>query len=288
VIRDFATANSPELRSRVEAHLASPDRQPVGLRPASTVMLVRDGSTGIEVFMLQRVATMEFAPSTMVFPGGGVDGRDHADQLPWAGPDSLEWALRLGSDKAGARMLVVAAVREVFEECGVLLASVTPGGPLFDVSGESWQAARQGLVARELSLCELLIERGLVLRSDLLRAHAHWVTPEFHSKRYDTRFFVARMPPAQTADDKSTEADVAGWFAPADVLAAYEAGEAILLPPTVVCLQDLARFSTAAACFDHTPVIRTVEPTLQTLEDGSVVVRVDLNGRPQEHYLDDD
>jgi len=288
VIRDFATGNSPELRSRVEAHLACPERAPVALRPASTVMLVRDGTAGVEVFMLQRVATMEFAPSTMVFPGGGVDGRDHADRLPWAGPDSLEWALRLGSDKAAARMLVVAAVREVFEECGVLLASATPDGPLFDVSDESWQAARQGLVARELSLCALLIARGLVLRSDLLRAHAHWVTPEFHSKRYDTRFFVARMPRAQTADDKTTEADIAGWFAPADVLAAYEAGRAILLPPTVVCLQDIAGFSTAAEFFAYTPVIRTIEPTLATLEDGTVVVRADLNGRPQESILDDD
>ena len=93
-------------------------------------MLVRDADSTVEVFMLRRVSQMAFAPSTMVFPGGGVDDRDGDEGLPWAGPSPVQWGARLGCSAAEAQMFVAAAIREVFEECGVLLAGPSAGGPL--------------------------------------------------------------------------------------------------------------------------------------------------------------
>jgi 8-oxo-dGTP pyrophosphatase MutT (NUDIX family) len=245
-------------------------------------MLVRDGEEGLELFLLKHVGLMGPAPTTVLLPGGGVDGRDSDDALPWAGPDPFEWAIRLGTDTKGARMLVVGAVREVFEECGVLLASVEEQGPLLDVDEQEWRAAREGLVARELSLCALLVQHGLVLRSDLLRAHAHWVTPEFEPKRYDIRVFVAKMPDRQTAVVKTGDPEAAGWFTPASTLAAHDAGEVVLTPTARICIEDAERFTTADEFFDYTPVIRVIEPRLVEADNASIVLRVDTDGRPDD------
>ncbi|HEU5143627.1 MAG TPA: NUDIX hydrolase, partial [Dermatophilaceae bacterium] len=144
---------------------------------ASTVMLVRDGDRGTEVFMLRRVAGMAFAANMMVFPGGGVDPRDGEPHLPWSGPSPAEWAVRLRCTDAEAQMYVAAAVREVFEECGVLLASATPDGRLADVSDPRWRGIRDGLINRELSLHQVLEDEGLLLRADLIHVKAHWLTP---------------------------------------------------------------------------------------------------------------
>ena len=153
-------------------------------------MLVRDraGGTGspVEVFMLRRVASMDFAPRMMVFPGGGVDvrGREtHTCRGPGRRPSV--WAAELGCGEDCGAELVIAAVREVFEECGVLLAgrtrtawSPTSAAALAGASGPP-------CCPGETSLAQMLIRRGLVLRSDLLSARAHWVTPEFEHRRYD-------------------------------------------------------------------------------------------------------
>ena len=297
VIRDFSTGNTPALRATAEAWLAGERGAPATTRPASTVMIVRDarpedtddtdssnGAGGVppqrgpvEVFLLRRVASMAFAPSTMVFPGGGVDSRDGVE-VPWSGPRVLEWSLRLGADEDSTRMLVVAAVREVFEECGVLFASAAVEGPLVDVSTPEWAAIRAGLVARELSLSDVLREHDLCLRTDLLRAHAHWVTPTFETKRFDTRFFVALMPEGQAIDGETSEADHSGWMDPGAVLADYAAGQAVLLPPTLVCLEDLATAGSAAEFFAQEPVIRRIMPELVVDDSGAAVMRVDFGG----------
>ncbi len=289
MIRDFSTGNTPALRATAEAWLTGEHGDPVSVRPAATVMIVRDAAerdaiggspaagSPVEVFLLRRVASMAFAPSTIVFPGGGVDSRDGVE-LPWAGPGVREWSVRLGADEDSTRMLVVAAVREVFEECGVLFASTTEDGPLVDVSSPEWQQVRAGLVARELSLSDVLLRHGLCLRTDLLRAHAHWVTPVFEPRRFDTRFFVALMPEGRAIDGDTSEADHAGWFDPAAVLADYADGRAIVLPPTLVCLEDLARVGSAAEFFAQEPVIRRIMPELVVDDSGNAVMRVDFAG----------
>ncbi|SDP66215.1 hypothetical protein SAMN04489867_3356 [Pedococcus dokdonensis] len=276
VIREFPIADSPSLRARADAWLASPDPAgPVVPKRAATVMFVRDGDAGVEVFMLRRVATMEFAPRMMVFPGGGVDPRDADAALPWAGPSPAEWAALLEVDEPTARVLVAAAVREVFEESGVLLAGRSADEVVSDVSGEHWHEQRRRLLDREASLSEVLEEHGLVLRSDLLGYRAHWITPEFEARRYDTRFFSAAVPEGQRADDDTTEADVADWVRPAELLQAWRDGQALMLPPTVVAVEEVAAATSAAGFIAETPVIAPVQPELVDTGDG-LVMRADL------------
>jgi len=225
--------------------------------------------------MLRRSSTMEFAPRMMVFPGGGVDPRDADPSLPWAGPTPAEWGRLLIADEATARELVVAAVREVFEECGVLLAGPDVDSVVGDVSGPAWQAEREALLSRELSLAEMLIGRGLVLRSDLLRARAHWITPEFEPKRYDTRFFAALLPAGQIADDKTSEVDHADWADPVRLLEDYASGSALMLPPTVVCVEQVA-VAASVAEFLATEVHMTPITPVPVQVDDAVVLRCTL------------
>jgi 8-oxo-dGTP pyrophosphatase MutT (NUDIX family) len=230
---------------------------------------------GVDVFMLRRSSTMEFAPRMMVFPGGGVDPRDADPGLPWAGPLPADWGKLLMADEATARELVVAAVREVFEECGVLLAGPDVESVVGDVSGRSWQAERAALLSRELSLAQMLIGRGLVLRSDLLRARAHWVTPEFEPKRYDTRIFAALLPAGQLADDKTSEADHADWTDPARLLQDYASGSALMLPPTVVCVEQAAAAASVAEFLATEVYMAPIIPVPVQIED-AVVIRCTL------------
>ena len=238
-----------------------------------------DGSaanvSAVDVFMLRRVATMAFAPRMMVFPGGGVDPRDADPDLPWAGPSPAEWGRTLVADEATARELVVAAVREVFEECGVLLAGADAHAVVGDVSGPQWQAERAALLTHEVSLAQVLIGRGLVLRSDLLRARARWITPEFEPKRYDTRFFAALLPVGQIADDQTSEADHADWADPARLLQDYASGSVLMLPPTVVCVEQLAAAS-SAGCFLAADVLLAPITPVITRTDEAVVIRCSM------------
>jgi len=225
---------------------------------------------GVDVFMLRRVATMAFAPRMMVFPGGGVDRRDADPDLPWAGPSPAEWGRTLDADEATARGLVVAAVREVFEECGVLLAGPDAGSVVGDVSGPQWRAEREALLSREVSLAQMLIRRGLVLRSDLLRARAHWITPEFEPKRYDTRFFAALLPAGQIADDQTSEADHADWTDPARLLEDYATGSALMLAPTVWCVEQVAAAASAVEFLAAEVHMAPITPVLMQTDDAVV------------------
>lgn len=276
MLRDFPVSESPSLRARIDAWLADPDPSSApDPRLAATVMFVRDGAAGVEVFMLRRVATMAFAPRMMVFPGGGVDTRDAEAHLPWAGPSPAEWAQLLRVDEARARELVAAAVREVFEECGVLLAGPSDDAVVDDVDSDHWREQRRRLLDREASLSEVLVEHGLVLRSDLLGYRAHWVTPVFEARRYDTRFFTAAVPAGHRADDETTEADLATWVRPAELLQAWRDGEALMLPPTVVAVEEVAAASSAAEFIAERPVVETVQPELVDTGSG-VVLRATL------------
>ena len=244
-------------------------------RTAATVMLVRDGASGVEVFMLRRVASMAFAPSMWVFPGGGVDPRDDAADLPWAGPSAAEWATRFGCDEGLARSLVAAAVREVFEECGVLLAGPQADSVVADLRDPEWDVERAALLSRGQSLAEMLLRRGLVLRSDLLSVKAHWVTPEFEPRRYDTWFFAALLPEGQIPDDDTSEADVADWVVPADLLGEYAAGSAGMLPPTIVTVESVGAATSAAGFLASGGSALPVMPELLE-RDGQAVMRVRL------------
>jgi 8-oxo-dGTP pyrophosphatase MutT (NUDIX family) len=243
------------------------DAEPAAPRRASTVVLLRPAGPTFEVYVIRRAATMAFAPSLYAFPGGGVDPRDEAVQPAWAGPSPEQWAVRLGLAVAQARAVVCAAVREVFEESGVLLAGPDASTVVGDVSGAGWEAARQALVARELGFAELLTERALVLRSDLLVPWARWLTPEFEPRRYDTYFFLARLPQRQVTRDVGGEADHSLW-APPDTLAGP--GHA-MLPPTRVTLHQLTAYPDVAAAMaaaDGRDARSVIMPSIQLGPDG--------------------
>lgn len=236
---------------------------------ASTVMLVRDDVGPLEVFMLRRVGSMAFAASMHVFPGGGADRRDAEDELPWAGPSIAEWAEVLETDEASARMLVAAAVREIFEETGVLLASpVDDEGGAPDLDPATTADLRARLVAHEIGFGEVLLEHHLVLRSDLLRYRAHWITPEVEPRRYDTRFFVAAVPAGQAPDGDTSEADVSEWVRPQAVLDAFADGDLLLMPPTIVCLEQLAEESTVSGALAQDVAVAPIMPELVITDAG--------------------
>ncbi|MFJ3094042.1 NUDIX hydrolase [Streptomyces hydrogenans] len=235
----------PEWPDRIRA-LAAGELVPVTPRRAATVLLLRDADTGPEVHMLRRRTSMAFAGGAYAYPGGGVDPRDE-QPVRWAGPALEEWAERLGlDDPAQAQAVVCAAVRETFEEAGVLLAGETPDTVVGDTTGEDWERDRRALVAHELSFADFLDRRGLVLRSDLLGAWARWITPEFEQRRYDTWFFVALLPAGQRTRDVSGEADRTVWTRPADAAAGYDRGELTMMPPTIATLRALQPCATAA------------------------------------------
>ncbi|MFC9484565.1 NUDIX hydrolase [Streptomyces hydrogenans] len=235
----------PEWPDRIRA-LAAGELVPVTPRRAATVLLLRDADTGPEVHMLRRRTSMAFAGGAYAYPGGGVDPRDE-QPVRWAGPALEEWAERLGlDDPAQAQAVVCAAVRETFEEAGVLLAGETPDTVVGDTTGEDWERDRRALVAHELSFADFLDRRGLVLRSDLLGAWARWITPEFEQRRYDTWFFVALLPAGQRTRDVSGEADRTVWTRPADAAVGYDRGELTMMPPTIATLRSLQPCATAA------------------------------------------
>lgn len=249
---------------------------PVTPKDAATVVLVRDGAAGIEVFLLRRVVGMAFAGGMTVFPGGGVDPRDADASVAWAGPPPDWWATRFGCSAGLATALVCAAVRETFEESGVLLAGPGPDEVVVDTAG--YAAARRDLERRNHSLAEFLTGAGLVLRADLLRPWANWVTPAEEPRRYDTRFFLAELPAGQAADGVTTEADHAGWRRPAQAIDDWRAGRRGLLPPTWMTLADLAEFDTVGTAMAATRSIEKVVP--KVIRDGSVI-RVVLPGDPR-------
>lgn len=219
-------------------------RQPAHPRDAATVVLLRAGHHGPEVYLLRRQVSMEFAGGMCVFPGGGVDPRDFDAEMRWAGPSPAVWARRLGTDEELARALVCAAVRETFEESGVLLAGGSPDDVVADTTGEDWERDRGALETRELAMGDFLARRGLVLRTDLLGAWDGWLTPVFEPRRYRTWFFVALLPEGQRTREVSTESASVSWLPAREAASRAGSGEVAMLPPTYLTCLEVGRHQT--------------------------------------------
>ncbi|HEV8623467.1 MAG TPA: NUDIX hydrolase [Acidimicrobiia bacterium] len=240
----------------------------VEVQPAATVMLVRDAGErrggSLEVLMLRRHPESVFAADAWVFPGGRVDDGDGAGMPLGAGPSDEEASAALGLPSGGLAYWVAAA-RECFEEAGILLARHADTGVWLDTSSE-WSAARLARHRRDVhagaaSLGVVLEAEGLVL--DLSGVHyvSHWITPPGRTaRRFDTRFFVAAVPPGQVASHDATETVESLWITPADALARGAVGEIVLVIPTIANLQALAQFSSteelvaSARAIGHVPV----------------------------------
>ncbi|MEM7268263.1 MAG: NUDIX hydrolase [Pseudomonadota bacterium] len=234
---------------------------PAPTRLAATILLVRDGPNGAEIGMVARNAKMDFAGGALVFPGGSVDEGDRAARSVSDGVEGL-------SDEAAA--LRAAAIREAFEECGVLLArrggALVSGAEAADLVA-SW---RRRLEAREVGIAEMAAAEGLMLASDLIAPFAHWITPEAERKRFDTHFLIAEAPAGQALSYDGGEAVDAVWTTPEAAMAAARAGERALMFPTWLNLQVLAGAENAAEALAkaaaHPPV--SVMPTLTRADAG--------------------
>jgi 8-oxo-dGTP pyrophosphatase MutT (NUDIX family) len=253
-----APAIGDRIAQRV-ADLAAGRAVPAEPRDAATVMVLRQAADGVEVLMLRRTAAMKFAPGAYVFPGGSVDAADFSAEIGWQGPDPAEFGSRLGAPPELARALVCAAVRETFEESGVLLAG-PPDGTLAAPSGESWEADRVAMTSGTLTLAQLLSRRGLVLRADLLVPWARWITPEAELRRFDTCFFAAALPAGQLATGHQAEADKSAWLRPADAIEAAKAGTISLLPPTATTLNEFTQCGDLADILGQRRAVQPIEP----------------------------
>ena len=265
--------NEPRMvgtRVRVPAPLAQRARELAAGRltppvptDAATVILLRQRS-GVEAYLLRRIRALEFAPGACVFPGGSVDAEDADPDIGWAGPSPADVADRLSTSPERARALVCAAVRETFEESGVLLAGPSPPAPAVLVDDSAALARdRHALLTGTTSFGELLGRWGLMLRADLLVPWTRWLTPEASRRRFDTWFFAAALPPGQTAaleapaerqdqgephhgETGPGESDQGTWVRPAGALESARTGEITLLPPTAVTLGELARYDSVS------------------------------------------
>jgi 8-oxo-dGTP pyrophosphatase MutT (NUDIX family) len=234
----------------------------VPVRDAATVVLLRDGvdGAGIEAWLLTRVSQMVFAAGVTVFPGGRVDDAD-AD-LPFSSTASTDVAARFGCDERLARALLGAAVRETFEETGVLLS--VPSADLSEL--------RADVEDGRLAFGDLLREHGLSVDAEGLRPWARWVTPVGEVRRYDTRFFVGALPPGAEAQDVTTESSAAAWVGVGDALEQAQRGERVMLPPTLATLASLVPHPTVASALDAAGArsMDAIRPQLRITDGGDV------------------
>jgi 8-oxo-dGTP pyrophosphatase MutT (NUDIX family) len=234
-------------------------KPPPPARPAATVLLLRDGEAGLEVFMVVRHRAIEFASGALVFPGGRVEEGDRA----------IAAATAPGAPLGDFR---IAAIRETFEECGVLLArpvgaeALLDGGRLAVIEAAHRAALNRGELAWE----HLLASEALVPAADALVHFAHWVTPASRPKRFDTQFFLAAAPPDQLAVHDGDESVDSVWIRPAQAVAETDAGLRKLVFATRKNLEKLARFASVAEAMEAAAAARvvTVQPEMIRTEAG--------------------
>jgi 8-oxo-dGTP pyrophosphatase MutT (NUDIX family) len=238
-------------------------KTPVPARPASTVVILRDGAIGVEVFMVVRHREIDFASGALVFPGGKVDAQD-------AGTGWTELAAE--APPAPDRSYFVAAGRETFEEAGLVLARRRGATDLVDAATADRLVAahRARLLRGEVSFGDIVRGEGLTLALDMMVPFAHWITPEPVPKRFDTHFFLVAAPVSQLGAHDGSESVEGFWIPPQQALAEAEAGRRTLVFATRMNLTKLARYSTVAEAVAATragPVV-TVIPQVKRTPEG--------------------
>lgn len=242
---------------------------PVPIRPASTVLLLRDGTVGLEVFMVRRHHEIDFASGALVFPGGKVTGRDS--------DATLDGLVRGDGGMTVDKRFAVAAVREAFEEAGILLAreigadATLPAARLRQL--EPW---RRRLERDEVGMADFLESARLELALDLLQPFAHWITPAVLAKRFDTWFFLAPAPMDQIGRHDGSESVDSLWIRPLEAIAEADAGRHTIVFATRMNLTKLGRSRTVAEAIAAARRNRivTVEPLLDPTAAGEPVLRI--------------
>jgi 8-oxo-dGTP pyrophosphatase MutT (NUDIX family) len=239
---------------------------PVDPAPASTVILLRDSSSGPEVLMLVRHAKSEFLPDNYVFPGGRVEAEDHELAERVAGLSRTEASARLGTVPPDRALgFFVAAIRETYEESGILLARRRGRTELLDAASAAGLARHRLEVQEgEASFRDLVLREDLVLAAELLSVHAHWITPEMSPIRFDTIFFAAQTPAGQKALADGVELTDHVWLRPEQALADFRAKRRQMIIPTWANLETLCGFGCAADALAASR-LRPVVPILPTM-----------------------
>lgn len=261
-----------------------PERVPVPVLDAATVMLLRDGPDGIEVCMMRRNPASGFVGGAHVFPGGAVDAADRSPDAARScrGLDDA-MASRLAGQPAGGLAFWVAAIRETFEEAGILLARDADGRPvsfgLPDVAAR-FAGHRRAVDTGAATLVEVCRREDLTLDAGALSLFSRWVTPLGAPRRYDTRFFVAVAPDGQEARHDDRELVDTAWLTPAEALRRHRAGEIVLILPTERSLEALARFERAADVVAHAQRAAMASEGIAMVPEGPDGVRITLPGDP--------
>ena len=246
--------------------MADPKRSVAIPRPAATVVILRDGREGVEVFMVVRHHEIDFASGALVFPGGKVDEAD---------ADPAWGELAPSAAAAPDRAFMVAAARETFEEAGLVLARRGDGADMVgaEEAHRLVEAYRARLVSGDTTFLELVRREGLRLAADLMVPFAHWITPESQPKRFDTHFLLVSAPVEQLGAHDGSESVEGFWIAPRQALRDADAGTRTLLFPTHMNLLKLARYASVAeavAVARTTPVV-AVMPRAERTATGRVL-----------------
>lgn len=232
--------------------------------PSATIMMLRDGPQGLEVFMVVRHHQIDFASGALVFPGGKADPQDY--------DPALLAHLDGAAADADMRAIQVSAIREAFEECGILLARTEGAAGLVDARRlVELEPYRTSLHSGASSLRAFVENERLRLACDQLVHFAHWITPEMMPKRFDTHFFLAVAPADHLAVHDGHESVDSVWIRPADALAQAAAGTRTIIFPTLRNIEKLAAFDTVAAAVAGAraaPVVRVL-PWTERRADGT-------------------
>jgi 8-oxo-dGTP pyrophosphatase MutT (NUDIX family) len=247
-------------------------------RPAATVMTIRDRPKGYEILMLRRNLRSDFVGGAHVFPGGGVDDADGETDRQVYGLTDVDASRRLNVERGGLAFYV-AALRELFEEAGLLIACDAQGTPVSfsDPDDVKRMAAhRRAVNANEMEFLPMMDSEGLLLDLRGVEYIAHWITPVGPPRRYDTRFFVAVAPSDQRATHDAGETVADEWIRPVDALATHERGEFDMIAPTIRNLQSVAGFASTEDVLHYARSlvsVHCVEPTIVDRE-GVLFVRI--------------
>lgn len=240
----------------------------VSPRPAATLILARDAHDGPEVLMMRRSTKADFIAGAYVFPGGGLDRQDLSEE---------SIALCAGDAADEQLPFKICAIRECFEEAGILLARGA-NDMIVEIEGDAavadYAGLRQRMNAGQISFAALCRERNLLPAIDQIAYLSHWITPLGAPKRFDTRYFVALAPQKQSPSHDEAETIAHVWARPANALARHRRGEIELVFPTIKTLEALACFDTVAALLDHARQPRVVMPIQPRLAKGRGGVRV--------------
>ena len=256
---------------------AAPERPP---RSAATIVVVRDGASGLEVLLSRRADGTDYTSGAWVFPGGIVDARDREAHDAAVGIDDAQASARLGLDGGGLDFFV-AAIRECFEESGLLFGRDAGAGATAALDGAAaarlapWRGA---LHSRQQGIAEMCAREQICLDAGALVYLSHWLTPLGRAKRYDTRFFIAAAPASQTALFDGTEMVEQLWIAPAEALARSKTLK--LLTPTQKTLEVISRFPDVASLMSWAAAPRTVPLTMPHVANGSEGLRPVLPDEP--------